>query len=132
MVLHHRCFEQKNKGKSRFDNFVLLTQLLREGSADGVSTKKKKKGKGEGVERRGGEGSGALGGGGGSVTWLKAEDECFSNHAQAAFEFELSKEPEEGFHYFGKAMIVAASKLEAVRGEVLELVGDEALRNQHK
>jgi hypothetical protein len=29
-------------------------------------------------------------------------------------------------------MIVAASKLEAVRGEVLELVGDEALRNQHK
>jgi len=66
------------------------------------------------------------------VTWLKAEDECFSNHAHAAFEFELSKEPEEGFHYFGKAMIVAASKLEAVRGEVLELVGDEALRNQHK
>ena len=107
---------------------MLLTQLLREGSADGVSTKKKKKGKGEGVERTGGEGSE----GGGSVTWLKAEDECFSNHAHAAFEFELSKEPEEGFHYFGKAMILAASKLEAVRGEVLELVGDEALRNQHK
>ena len=78
------------------------------------------------------EGAGGGGPANGTVTWLKAEDECFSNQAHAAFEFAMAKEPEEGFHFFGKAMLVQANKLKAVRDEVLELVGDEALRNEEK
>ena len=31
------------------------------------------------------------GGANGAITWLKAEDECLSNHAHAAFEFALNK-----------------------------------------
>ena len=104
----------------------MLTQFLRDSSAqdEGGGSKKKKKIKdeGEGGERRGVMEKG--------VTWLKVEDECYLNHAHASFEFALDKEPEEGFHFFGKVMLFKASKLDAVRAELLELVGDEAMRNQ--
>ena len=34
----------------------------------------------------------------------QVEDECFLEHAHASFEFALSREPEEGFHFFGKVV----------------------------
>ena len=68
----------------------------------------------------------------GAVTWMKAEDECWSDHAFAAFEFPLSREPEEGFHFFGKAMLIKAREMPAAKAAILALVGDEALRNQMK
>ena len=80
------------KGSYSFDNYMILTQLLRDGSAaeeeEGSSAKgKKKKKKTGGGPGEGGGGGGAIG----AITWLKAEDECLSNHAHAAFEFALNK-----------------------------------------
>ena len=117
------------RNKYAFDTYLVLTQLLREGAQDGGG---KKKGKGKGAP-------GSQGGGGnsgapvkGPVTWMKAEDECWSDHAFAAFEFPLSREPEEGFHFFGKAMLIKAREMPAAKAAILALVGDEALRNQMK
>lgn len=127
IVIHTSIYpEQKLKEKFAFDNYLILTQLLRDGTTPEAVTGKKKTKKegGEGAERGGAMGSN------GAVTWLKAEDECYSNQAHAAFEFAMTKEPEEGFHFFGKAMLVQANKLEAVREEILQLIGDEALRNE--
>ena len=121
------------RNKYAFDTYLVLTQLLREGAQDGgPEGGGKKKGKGKGAP-------GSQGGGGmseapvkGAVTWMKAEDECWSDHAFAAFEFPLSREPEEGFHFFGKAMLIKAREMPAAKAAILALVGDEALRNQMK
>ena len=88
---------------------------------------------GPGGEAGGGGGHGGRGDGGAAgeaITWLKAEDEVFAKHAFAHFEFALGREPEEGFHFFGRAMLVKASDIDKVAREVVELIGDEALRNQ--
>ena len=123
---HTTIYWQKLKGKYEFDNYLILTQLLRDGTTPEVLTDGKKK------KKKHSDGAGGGGPANGTVTWLKAEDECFSNQAHAAFEFAIAKEPQEGFHFFGKVMLVQANKLKAVRDEVLELVGDEALRNEEK
>ncbi len=107
---------KKLREKYKFDSYLLLTRALRKAARTEED---------EDALAAGAAGAGA-GNSEGAVSWLKVEEEAFARCAAAEFEFDLASQPAElGAQVgkaFGKALLVKADQIEAVRQAALDMV----------
>ena len=99
--IHTYAHEQKLREKYGFDEYLILTQIVKRGVCDTNSTNSVEDAD-ETDKKIGAAQGGWKDSEGGGVTWVKAEEEAFLKCSHADFEFELSIAPDGNGVIFGK------------------------------